>query len=340
VTESDNSPASAASRPTELLSRIPPWLTLLLLAPILGELVSGHQTPLEFINPLNLAMLSLPYGCGALICRELAVRWGGGPFCLLLLGIAYGVYEEGIVVYSLFDPLWSELGPMAGQGYYAGVNWTWAAGTVQFHALVSIGSSVSLAQMIHADRRSEPWLGIKGWVVCAAVLVAWIPVLGMIMHTSMKRAFPPWHLYALAWVAVGGLARAAYRLARRPRLPIERAPEPPWAFFVLGCINVSLLFIAVFVLPNYSAPPLALTMVFLVLLDGVSLWLLWKWSGRGQTWDDRHRLALVAGILTFFVLFSFAKDAESWHGCSIVGALTILGLWQLAGGVRDRLKAA
>jgi len=89
---------------TNAIKRTPPWLTLLLLAPVLGELVSVHQTPLEFINPLNFIILSLPYGFGALICRELVVRWKKGWLSLLLLGVAYGVYEEAIVVYSVFDP--------------------------------------------------------------------------------------------------------------------------------------------------------------------------------------------------------------------------------------------
>jgi len=65
-------------------------------------------------------------------------------------------------------------------------------------------------------------------------------------------------------------------------------------------------------------------------LDMVSLLLLWRWSGYGRGWDDRHRLALVAGILAFFVYFSFDKDFELWRGSSIVGALTVLSLWRLS----------
>ena len=319
------------------MSRVPPWLTLLLLAPVLGELISGHQAPLEFFNPLNFLLLSLPYGCGALICRELMIRWGGGALCLLLLGIAYGVFEEGIVVYSLFDPQWSELGAMAEQGYYGGVNWTWTAGTVQFHALVSVGASVALAQVIHADRKSQPWLGKWGWVACIAVLIAWIGVLGYIMHTSMHRPFPPLGLYALAWVTVAVLGWAAYRVAKRRTRSTETKQGKPWYFFLVGCANISLLFIGVYMVPEFAAPPLALTMLAIVLLDAISLWLLWRWSGHWQAWDDRHRLALVAGILAFFVFFSFVKDFETWQGASLVGVLTVFGLWRVGRIVRERL---
>jgi hypothetical protein len=52
------------------MKRIPPWLTLLILAPLLGEIVSGHQPPIELCNPLAVMLFMLPYGFGALHCRE------------------------------------------------------------------------------------------------------------------------------------------------------------------------------------------------------------------------------------------------------------------------------
>lgn len=332
------SSAIAITEHTVIQRRIPPWLTLLLLAPVLGELVSSHQTPLEFINPLNFLLLSLPYGCGALLCRELMVRWGGGGLCLLLLGIAYGVYEEGIVVYSLFDQHWSELGPLAQYGYYAGVNWTWAAGTVQFHALVSIASSVVLAQMIYADQRTRPWLGRRGLITSAAVLLAWIPALGSIMHFQTKSPSPPVNLYVLVWGIILALVWTARRFAGQREFRVERAPTKPWTFFLLGAVNVTMLFIGVFVWPEQGAPPLAVIMLLLTLLNGASLWLWWRWSGHVRRWDDRHRLSLVSGILGFFVFFSFARDFESWQGSSVVGVLTVLGLWRIGRIVHRRFR--
>ncbi|MCX6836109.1 MAG: hypothetical protein NTW07_13475 [candidate division Zixibacteria bacterium] len=327
---------SGSSNRTGILRRVPPWLTLLALAPILGELVSCHQTPLEFINPLNLLILSLPYGCGALVCRELMVRWRGSGLCLILLGVAYGVYEEGVVVYSLFDPQWSELGSLAQYGYYAGVNWTWAVMTVQFHAAISIGSSVALAHMIYTNRRAQPWLGKRGLAVCFAGLLTWIPVMGLIMILDMKRPFPPPHLYILACGIVLVLVYAARRFASRPASTVERAPAQPWFFFLLGLINITTVFVGVFLTAEQGTPPLVVTVMSLMLLDGVSLWLLWRWSGYGRGWDDRHRLALVAGLLAFFVYFSFDKDIELWQGSSIVGVMTILGLWRIGRTVHRR----
>jgi hypothetical protein len=145
------------------------------------------------------------------------------------------------------------------------------------------------------------------------------------------------HLYVLAWLTILALVWAAHHVAIRPKPENERRPVAPWVFFIIGAINMSVFFIGVFALPEYGAPPLIVTMLSLTLLDAISLWLLWRWSGYWRGWDDRHRLALVAGLLAFFVFFCFAKDFESWRGSSVVGILAVLGLWGLGRTVRRRI---
>ena len=94
-----------------------PGFVLFFLAPMVGELLSGSSPPVEFFNPFGLALLSLLYGGGAIIARELMRRWGKGWGALLLLGAAYGIVEEGLMVKSFFDPNWVDLGAL---GHYGG----------------------------------------------------------------------------------------------------------------------------------------------------------------------------------------------------------------------------
>lgn len=325
------------TRFSDYLNRIPPRLTLLLLAPVLGELVSAHQTPLEFLNPLNFLILSLPYGCGALVCRELVVRWNKGWPSLLALGLAYGIFEEGIVVYSLFDPNWSELGLLAHYGFAGGVNWTWAALTMHFHSLISIGSSVVLTEIIYSDRRHERWLGSKALAACFVGLLLWIPVMGLIMILDMGRPFPPWGWYALSWLAVGILIFIARRLPRRPFVAKRQSVPGPAFFLLLGLTNMTVFFLTVFMTPEYGFPPLTLTVLWLAVFDAASAWIILRWSGYGHSWDDRHRLALIVGMLGFIIYFCFDKDFKQFTGTSLVGAATILGLWQLRRIVSHRV---
>src|SRR3954451_15859522 len=69
---------------------------ILLLAPYFGEGLSGSTPPLELLLPWNLAFMAALYGCGALICRDVAHRAGLGFVGLVLLATAYAVWEEAL----------------------------------------------------------------------------------------------------------------------------------------------------------------------------------------------------------------------------------------------------
>jgi MFS family permease len=302
------------------LKKIPPWLTLLVLAPLLGELVSGHQPPLELCNPLSVILLMLPYGLGALICRELVRRWKKGWLSLALLAIAYAFYEEAIVVRSFFNPNWMELDTLK-PFYVLGVNWTYAAMLVHFHVLISIGASVLLAEMLHPERRAESWLGNRGLAACIVGLALWFPA-GWLMTSYV----PPWPGYALSWAAIAGLTLAARFVPAAFPAPIKKKAPHPFFFLLLGLANMTLFFVMVYVLPETWSSPLLLSMILLILLDALTLLLLLRWSGNGGAWDDRHRLAWAAGCLGFFLFFGFTSDAEKFAGRSCVSLLAMLGL--------------
>jgi hypothetical protein len=58
-------------------------LTLLVVAPVFGEVLSTATAPRDLLTPWNLALMVGMYGCGALLCREVARRyelgWPGAP---------------------------------------------------------------------------------------------------------------------------------------------------------------------------------------------------------------------------------------------------------------------
>ena len=66
-----------------------PALILFLLAPAIGELLSGSAPPVEFFNPFGFIMLASLYGSGAVIVRELKARWRKGMGSVLLHGAAW-----------------------------------------------------------------------------------------------------------------------------------------------------------------------------------------------------------------------------------------------------------
>lgn len=300
-------------------NHIPPWVALLFIAPVLGELVSVHQTPMEFLNPLNFIILSLPYGFGALICRELLVKWNKGLFGLLLLGIAYGVYEEAIVVYSVFDPNWKELGQLADYGYFAGINWTWGAMTIHFHTFISISASILLAELLYPNQRNEQWLGKRGLAVCIAALLMWIPVMGLIMILYLGRSFPPILHYTLSWGAILILGLIAYKTKDKAVSRVRKNAPKSIFFYLLGFINMTVFFLTVYLSPQQNIFPFWATMIFLLLFDTATVWIILYWSGNGFYWNDYHKLAFIAGLLTFFYLFQFRKGSCAFYRHMLCG---------------------
>jgi len=148
-------------------ARNSPALAILLLAPFLGEALSGATPPLELLLPWNLALMVGLYGCGALICREAAHRLGLGLVGLILLGAAYGVYEEGLVDRFWYSPeFWAD----QGVGAYSVVgetNLLLAVLLTAFHAAVSICCSVLLVERAFPGHRDRPWVGTRALVAAA-----------------------------------------------------------------------------------------------------------------------------------------------------------------------------
>jgi hypothetical protein len=298
------------------------------MAPILGELVSGHQTLFQFANPLSFVLTALPYGFGAIICRELTVRWDKGWFCLVLLGIAYGIYEEAIVARSVWDPNWAELGALADYSYWGGITWTWTEVLLHFHLTISIISSVVLVTVMYPERRHERWVSNRALAACFVGLVVWAPILAL-----FNPFMPPISGFILAWAAIAGLAYAAWRL------PVQVFPSragtsvrPLW-YGVVAAVNMTVVFVSLFVLPEENLswlPAWPVMFAFVAALDGITFWLIMRWSGNGTAWDDRHKLALVIGMLAFFIPLLVLKDIdEGFGGSSVVAVLAAWGLWTL-----------
>jgi hypothetical protein len=119
-----------------------PSLTLLVVAPVFGEVLSTATAPLDILLPWNLALVVGMYGCGALLCREVAHRYRLGWPGLLLLGAAYGVYEEGLVDRFWYDPsYWDEVG-VGDYSVVWHINVLIATHLTIFHTAVSIVASI------------------------------------------------------------------------------------------------------------------------------------------------------------------------------------------------------
>lgn len=304
-----------------------------MLAPILGELISVHQKPVDFLNPLTLVFLCLPYGLGAILCREFWVRWTNkGLIALLLTGIAYGLFEEGIVVRSIFNPNWFELGNIPKDSFSGGIQWMYGYMLLHFHASISISTSIITAEVLYPAKTHEPWISGKTFSGVLGLFMLWIPA--GLMFTEY---FPNILLYISAWLAIGLCLIVAKMLPTIVAWDSSRKTPPPFALYSIGTINTIVLFVGIFSLPKYVNIPFPLVVGGLLMCDILSMYLIVTFTNNGKRWTDTHKLALVSGLITFFLLFGILKDLkENFSGSSIVSMLAILFIMNLFRKISDR----
>jgi hypothetical protein len=319
-----------------LKERITPALALFLLAPAIGELLSGSSPPLEFFNPFALFLLCLMYGGGALLVREAVFRWKQGWLSMLLLGAAYGIAEEGLACKSFFDPGWMGVGILGSYGRFGGVNWIWTIELTAFHAVFSIAASIILVTLLFPEKKKEPWLSDRGLFLAGAGFAFIIPF----CYWFLTPYRPPAGLIVAAALVALVLVLLAWKLPRP--FPWERlfgpAPEKPasvrW-FLGFGLAWTSLLFFFSWIFVALCPWATMTGLAMLVFFAGSGI-LLARRCGYGRNWTDLHRHGLVAGSLGFFFFLSFILEAAGIPGMSLVAVgFLLLLLW-----LRRRLLAS
>lgn len=311
--------------------RLPPAIVLFVLSPAVGELLSGSSPPSEFFNPFNFFLLAFLYGGGAILVRELVVRWRKGWLSLITLGAAYGVVEEGLMCKSFFDPYWQDLGLLGVYGRWLGVNWVWAQGLAVYHAVFSIAIPILLVELAYPQERGRSWVSYE-WLRIVGLLFVLDVLFGFCCFPKPEAPYYPSPLHVLATVAiVVALIWLAKKLpSSLPNISMANAPSPT-KFAFLGFFGVFVFFAVFWGLPNTKIPPLG-TMALMALIPLLIARIALNWSGNGHVWDDFHRLALAGGALGFFILLAPIQELsnptrpDNTAGMSLVGLIALVGL--------------
>jgi hypothetical protein len=267
VTPSDTPAIAQASR----AGNAAPVALLLVLAPVIGELLSG-ATRLSYI--FVLVPQVMVWGCGALLIRELARRWHGGILTFVLLGLALAVAEEFVIQQTSLAPLpW--LTTQIPYGRVLDVNWLYLLYMLGYETVWIVLVPILVVELLYPARRSMPWLAGRGLLVTGAVFVlgsfiAWyLWVVQARVHVFNAEPYhPPLAMLLVGCALVVLLILAAWALRRRrPAVPASAmAPSP------FGVVAATVLL----GLPWY----VLITLVF-VPTPAVPFWL---WLGAGVAW--------------------------------------------------------
>ncbi|MFG6196785.1 hypothetical protein [Nonomuraea sp. JJY05] len=270
-------------------------LGLALLSPLVAEFLLG-DFPLTYLS--FLLLLAPTYGGAAVVIREVARRKGLGWPGIVLMALAYGVFEEGIMTMSLFNPNY------AGQrlldpGYVSalGIGVPWTLFVLALHTVWSVSVPIAVMEELAGERRTTPWLGRAGLGVAAALAVLGAASTTLFSYQNGHFLASVPQLVSIVVIVVL-LVVAAFRLPR-PGRSAGRAPSP-WLVFG-AALAAGLVFELQTVIQGL---PVWLTIAALVAAEAGIAWPVLTWSAR-EGWDGRHRMALGGGALLTYAWHAF-----------------------------------
>src|SRR6266480_752813 len=319
-----------------------PLLFLLFLTPGIPEYLSASsQLTLLVISPplffgLLLANLGL-YGSGVILIREAMIRWKKGWASVFLLGVAYGIVEEGLALWTLFNPLAQPVGVLGFYGHWLGVNWVWTVGLLIFHSVYSIGLPIFLFGLVFPEMKSKSL--VSGTGIAFGILGLIIDCFALFVLESV--IFQPYNpgggLMLLSGIVITILVLAARRL---PGDFLKmRQSEPDWGprkFAIVG----TLLFPATLLAGGFAAganiPPIIPMIVDIVFASFI---LTRAFKSMGARNNQEQKVAFGIGLIfpiavfglanplivvgdLFFVLFS-RRLWRKWHQWTLMHSTAI-----------------
>ncbi|MET7395921.1 hypothetical protein ABZS66_20735 [Dactylosporangium sp. NPDC005572] len=311
-------------------------MALALFAPWVAEYLVGSHTVLDL--PLIVFLVPL-YGGGAVLVREVARHLGGGWPAILLLGLAYGVIEAGLVDQSMFNPdyLGEDFQSIAHVDG-AGISAFWALAFVVGHAVWSVGVPVAVVESFGGRLRDEPWTSRPVLLLIAAVYAVGCWLVFSDLQAGEHFMAAPAQLAAAGLVAAALVAAAVGlrhrdRRARRPLVPGRAARllpgPPPWPVVLV------LSFVVSFVLWRPGSWVGVALSVALLALAAVAVR---QWSA-SRRWSPMHVLAVAGGALVTYAVNGYSL--HPWHRVSpgvelasdtafavVAVALVVLTLWR------------
>lgn len=325
-------PSGSALAAVVRFFRAHPVAALAILTPGIPEYLSGSSpinalvfNPAQFVFQIGLNLgLYLP---GVLLVREAVVRWRKGWASLIVLGVAYGIVEEGIALSTLFNPHAGPVGALGFYGHFAGVSWVWLTGLLMFHSVFSVTIPVVLLGLAIPETSGHPLVGGRGLALALAIYVADV---GVLFFAVLFGA----HFW-MGWpILLGSLAAVAFLVGVALRLPSgwpQLRPGPPSARPAALAIAGFSVFTGTLLI---EAPgpalgvPAALIVAALVAFYG----LLGRWVIRalGDRAHRRELVALITGALTPVGVLGFAAGLPTplVLAGDVLLALFLLRLWR------------
>lgn len=293
-----------------------PALGLLFLAPVTAEYLYGYDDSTGNPGSLlgNLFLFTPLYGGAALFIREVARRASRGWPTILLLGLAFGVLQAGLIDQSMFSPAYRDISYWdewfrAFDVPAVGMNPSLAIAFTVGHMIWSVAVPIAIIEALVPRHRATPWLGNIG-LASIAVGFAAAAVVGYQLDTEVFR--PNAGQIVGAAVVLIALAIAAFSAPRQvppSTRPTVTPAQAGAAVFALLSANQLINVRAEHWLRSeswrflLSGPGFA---VHLIVLG--TLGLLLARSSLRAGWGSSHHLAVAGGAILANAITAFTAN--------------------------------
>jgi hypothetical protein len=253
---------------------------LLIFVPVVAELLSGSTPFFTFFNPFVFLVYVGFYGLGALLIREIVSHKTLNYASVLLLGAAFGVLEEGIILKSWFDPTWMGAVITSKVLRVYGISVLQPFANVCYHAVVSITAPIMLIESVTSK---NPWLSRRDILVVSVLFAVSALLLSRFNNYTIIPGYYVLGIVLFVVFCVIGLNGIKVS-GKKIRRPVN--------IWLLSSIFVVLLFFIFYGLSNAG--------VSWVVILGMAL-ILYVIYGRmyASIWfESQHYFAAAAGIIT------------------------------------------
>jgi hypothetical protein len=332
----------ASSPPLSRWHRLAPVFTLVILAPVIAEVLSG-ATRLSFIFVLIPEIMV--WGCGALIAREVVRRWHGGSISMLLLGLGLSVAEEFIIQQTSLAPLPWVTSPAYGRAW--GVNWIFFLFMLVYESVMVVLVPVQLSELIFPNRRNQPWLKKVGMMISSLIFVlgsfiAWFLWTQLARpHTfHVPKYQPPFLAFFFGVLSILLLTFAAYALRNvRPhasRAQATSSTPSPWTVAIVTLVfGFPWYLLMSLIFGPKRDIPLWIPIIAGIVWASVIFFVIQRWVS-SPGWSDIHRWALVFSATLVCMIAGFS-GSSTWPRMDILSK-AILNVFAVAGFIWLALK--
>jgi hypothetical protein len=174
-------------------------------------------------------LVTVSYGVPVLLIRELAVARRLNVAGVVLLGLAYGILNEGVLAKTLTQPDGPPLEAFAGYGRIGELQGGWTVFILFWHALHSVLYPILLCRWMFPAAADRRWFatGRSRWLLYGLILIL-AGLYALYFLNPLRNDPGTFVLYAATTVALAGIALGVCKSrATRPCAPPATRPLAP-----------------------------------------------------------------------------------------------------------------